>query len=80
MAGYIKSHSNYRLQERHQIVNDGVIFERDISTVGGVNSFATGQATVYQSGNFVMVINNGGSASRNIRKKEWGLERLCWDL
>ena len=71
MAGYIKSHSNYRLQTRHQIVNDGVIYERDISTVGGVNSFATGQSTIYQSGNFVIVVNNGASASRNIRKGAW---------
>lgn len=71
MAGYIKSHSNYRLQTRHQVVNDGIILERDISTVGGVNSFATGQSTIYQSGNFVVVVNNGGQVSRNIRKKGW---------
>lgn len=71
MAGYIKSHSNYRLQSRHQVVNKGTIFERDISTVGGVNSFATGQATIYQSGNFVMVVNNSSSAPRHIKKKGW---------
>ena len=71
MAGYIKSHSNYRLQSRHQLVNNGAIFERDISTVGGVNSFATGQATIYQSGNFVMVVNNTSSAPRHIKKKGW---------
>ena len=53
------------------MVNKGTIFERDISTVGGVNSFATGQATIYQSGNFVMVVNNSSSAPRHIKKKGW---------
>ena len=57
MAGYIKSHSNYRLQTRHQTVNDGIILERDISTVGGINAFSEGQASVYQSGNFVILVN-----------------------
>lgn len=71
MAGYIKSHSNYRLKTRHQIVSDGVIFERDISTVGGVNTFATGQSTIYQSGNFVVVASNSSPASRHIRKNSW---------
>ena len=82
MAGYIKSHSNYRLQTRHQVTNNGIIYERDISTVGGVNSFATGQATVYQSGNFVIVVNNGPSASRHIRNKQWlasGNNSDTWD-
>ena len=71
MPGFIKSHSNYRLQTRHQTVDGGVILERDISTVGGVNTFATGQATVYQSGNFVIVVNNGNPVSRHVRKNAW---------
>lgn len=83
MIGYIKSHSNYRLQEKHQLVNNGVILERDISTVGGANNFATGAATVYQSGNFVMVVNNGIPASRHIKKKPWlmsGYNSDLWDV
>ena len=83
MAGYIKSHSNYRLQTRHQLTNDGTIFERDISTIGGVDSFATGQATIYQSGNFVMVVNNTKTASRHIKVKEWlasGDNNDTWDV
>lgn len=82
MLGYIKSHSNYRIQERHQLVNNGAIFERDISTVGGANTFATGLATVYQSGNFVIVLNNSSSASRHIRKGGWlasGYNSDIWD-
>lgn len=83
MIGYIKSHSNYRLQEKHQLVNNGTILERDISTVGGANNFATGAATVYQSGNFVMVVNNGMPASRHIKKKPWlmsGYNSELWDV
>lgn len=82
MAGYIKSHSNYRLQTRHQLVNNGAIFERDISTIGGVNSFATGQSTIYQSGNFVVVVNNGGSVAKHVKKGGWlasGANRDIWD-
>lgn len=71
MSKYIKSHSNYRLSSRHQITNQGTILESDISTLGGVNSFATGQSTIYSSGNFVMTINNERSASRHIIKKGW---------
>ena len=71
MPKYIKSHSNYRLSTKHQNVKNGTILERDISTVGGVNSFATGQSTIYSSGNFVMTINNTASASRHIVKKGW---------
>jgi len=82
MIGYVKSHSNYRIQERHQLVNNGTIFERDISTVGGANTFARGLATVYQSGNFVIVVNNSSSPSRHIRKSSWlasGYNSDMWD-
>ena len=71
MAGYIKSHSNYRLQSRHQIVNDGVILERDISTVGGINSFSNGQPSVYQSGNFILVINSDSNIARHVKRNGW---------
>lgn len=71
MPKYIKSHSNYRLRTKHQDVNNGTVLERDISTVGGINTFATGQSTVYSSGNFIMTVNNSGGPSRHIQKKEW---------
>ena len=71
MPKYIKSHSNYRLSTKHQSVKNGTVLERDISTVGGVNSFATGQSTIYSSGNFIMTVNNTTSASRHIVKKGW---------
>ena len=63
MPKYIKSHSNYRLSTKHQSVRNGTVLERDISTVGGVNSFATGQSTIYSSGNFIMTVNNTASTS-----------------
>lgn len=71
MAKYIKSHSNYRLSSNHQDTKKGTILERDISTIGGVDTFATGQSTIYSSGNFVMTINNESSASRHVLKRGW---------
>ena len=40
MADYIKSHSNFVLKKKHQDINSGVIYERDITTIGGLNQFA----------------------------------------
>lgn len=71
MPKYIKSHSNYRLRTKHQDVKDGTVLERDISTVGGINTFATGQSTIYSSGNFIMTVNNSGGPSRHVTKKGW---------
>lgn len=71
MPKYIKSHSNYRLNSVHQVVKNGKILERDISTIGGVDSFATGQSTIYSSGNFIITTNNTPSPSRHIIKKDW---------
>ena len=42
MPQYIKSHSNYVLKKKHQEVNNGDIYERDITTIGGLNQFAPG--------------------------------------
>jgi hypothetical protein len=71
MAKYTKSHSNYRLTQKHQDVNNGTILERDISTIGGVDSFATGQTPIYQSGNFVITVNDTITATKHIVKKGW---------
>lgn len=37
---FIKSHSNYVLKKNHQTISDGTIWERDITTIGGVNQFS----------------------------------------
>lgn len=69
---YIKTHSNYVLKKRHKFVNgDGTVFERDITTIGGVNQFAPGQIPMYRSGNFIITVNNENNASRHIKGNGW---------
>lgn len=58
MAEYIKSHSNYVIKSKHQDTNDGTIYERDITTIGGLNQFAKGQVPIYKSSNFIITVNN----------------------
>lgn len=68
---YIKSHSNYVLKKRHQNVNGGTIYERDITTIGGRNNFSKGQVPVYQSGNFVITVNNEDNVQKSIYSQGW---------
>lgn len=58
MSEYIKSHSNYVIKTKHQNLNDGYIYERDITTIGGLNQFAKGQVPIYKSSNFIITVNN----------------------
>lgn len=69
--GYIKSHSNYVIKKNHQLVNDGKIYERDITTIGGLNQFAKGQVPIYQSGNFIITINNDSSFTKDYTNNNW---------
>ena len=69
---YIKTHSNYVLKKRHKFVNgNGTVFERDITTIGGLNQFAPGQIPMYRSGNFIITVNNENNASRHIKGNGW---------
>lgn len=68
---YIKSHSNYVIKDKHQLTNNGVILERDIATVGGLNKFALGQVPIYSSGNFIITINNDKSLTKNYDGSKW---------
>ena len=51
---YVKSVSNYVIQEKHQTTNKGDIFERDITTISGRNFYNKNLRPVYNSGNFIM--------------------------
>lgn len=68
---YIKTHSNYVLSTKHQYTNDGTIYERDITTIGGRDQFAKGQVPIYRSGNFVITINNDNSVYRKVAENDW---------
>ena len=51
--GLIKSYGNYVIQKKHQLVNDGTIFERDYSTIGGIGDNFNSSQKVYQQGTFI---------------------------
>lgn len=68
---YVKSHSNYVLKKLHQKTNSGDIWERDITTIGGVERFSPGQIPVYSSGNFVLTVNVSPSAIQNSNSTPW---------
>ena len=68
---FIKSHSNFVLKNRHQDVNDGTIFERDITTIGGLNQFSKGQTPIYKSGNFIITVRNDGRPSNQYNTSKW---------
>ena len=71
MSQYIKSHSNYVLKKRHQDVSDGTIWERDITTIGGVNQFSPGQVPIYKSSNFIITVRNDGKISNQFNQVKW---------
>lgn len=52
----VKSHSNYVLKSKHQNTSDGTIYERDITTIGGLNQFSSSMTPIYKSGNFIISV------------------------
>ena len=79
--GYIKSHSNYVIKKRHQDTNDGTIFERDITTIGGINRFSKGQLPIYNSGNFIITARETNRTSKDYSNDNWfknGGENIVW--
>ena len=82
MSNYIKSHSNYVLKSKHQTINDGTIWERDITTIGGLNQFAPGQTPIYKSGNFIITVRDDKRASNQYNSNKWekGLSGDVWTL
>lgn len=71
MGRYIKSYSNYVLKKKHQTINDGIIYERDITTIGGRNQFAKGQIPIYANGNFVITTNNDNASYKKTSSIAW---------
>lgn len=68
---YIKNRSNYVKQTKHQLINGGSIWERDITTIGGLNGFGENQTPIYQSGNFILTVNTDNNVSRYFQKQKW---------
>ena len=68
---YIKSHSNYVLKTKHQLTKDGTVWERDMTTIGGLNQYAKGQVPIYKSGNFIITVRGGDSSPRMYNTTNW---------
>lgn len=51
---YIKSHSEYVVKKKHQDIAEGTVYERDLTTVGGLVETFDGSNVVYRSGNFIL--------------------------
>lgn len=80
---YIKSHSNYVLQQKHQNIKDGTIFERDITTIGGVNQFSPNQTPIYRSNNFIITVRDDGRPSNQFNTEKWeenGVSGEVWTI
>ena len=67
----IKSHSNYVLKSKHQVTNDGTIWERDITTIGGISDFPSGQIPVYKSGNFIISVRADKGVNNKYTPVKW---------
>lgn len=80
MPKYIKSHSNYVLKSFHQLTNDGTIYERDITTIGGVGNFPNGQTPIYRSNNFIITVRDDGGISNQYNRKKWTENKTSGDV
>lgn len=68
----IKSHSKYVVKGRHQKLADGgVVYERDMSTVGALSEFPNGQTPIYRNGNFIISVNKDLSLGKEYGQSEW---------
>lgn len=71
MGKYIKSHSNYVYKKKHQNTSDGTIYERDITSIGGIDNFAKGQTPIYRSGNFLITTHNEDNIKKDIKSSSY---------
>ena len=59
MGRYSKNNSTYTLRKRSQDINNGLITERDWSTVtGGYFRYSKGKRVIYSDGNFIFTTSN----------------------
>lgn len=71
MGRYIKSYSNYVIKKQHQLADGDIVYERDITTIGGLNQFAKGQKPIYQSGNFIITVRDEYNGQKNYANNKW---------
>lgn len=68
---YIKTNSNYVLQELHQTTNNGNIYERNWYTIGDLNVLPTGNTSAYSLDNFKVIPNNTNDSTKEYQHGIW---------
>lgn len=73
MSKYIKSHSSFFLNNRHQSTKDGTIYEKEQLTVNGISEFSNvkGQTPIFRDGNFMLTTRYNRSTSRSFTPIKW---------
>lgn len=73
MSKYIKSHSSFFLNNRHQSTKDGTIYEKEQLTVNGISEFSNvkGQTPIFRDGNFMLTTRYNRSTSRSFAPIKW---------
>lgn len=79
MGRYSKNNSTYTLRKRSQDINNGLITERDWSTVtGGYFRYSKGKKVVYSDSNFIFTTSNVQLPSKRNRPTDEAVE-LTYD-
>lgn len=79
----VKSHSNYVLKSKHQTISDGTIYERDITTIGGLNQFSSSSTPIFKSGNFIITVRSDGRSSNEYNTSKFEADKsgnTTWTL
>lgn len=71
MAKLVKSYGNYTLRRKVQSTSLGAIYERDWATVTDMYSTTPGASSVYQSGNFKIVVNTSSNPRKRYGYGNW---------
>ena len=79
MGRYSKNNSTYTLRKRSQDINNGLITERDWSTVtGGYFRYSKGKRVIYSDSNFIFTTSNVQLPSKRNRPTDEAVE-LTYD-
>lgn len=80
--GLIKTNSNYVIRKKHQTLDNGTVFERDFTTIGGVGDSFNSKEYTYKQGNFVFKINNEIPLPKIYQSNSWEKngDSVVWDL
>ena len=68
---FIKTKSNYVLKDKHQVLSNGTVFERDFMTISGSDGMSPTEEQYYRSSNFKFVVRNGINRQKKHTNGKW---------